>query len=604
MRRSNSRGQGPILLCALACLFLTLPAICSTTWYVDAGVPTSGNGLWWATAKKTIQEAVDAASSGDQVWVAEGVYPERVTIGSPLSLYGGFSRSETCIDDRDLSAHSTTLDGGAQSGSRCFLLDDPSTFVIDGFNTQNADMGMYGAGHQGVIRNCSFTKSAYSGVWIDAYYVEIEGCRFFNNLGTVGNGGSGLGLSCFANEPSRVRNCVFENNSSTWLRGAIFIRQAIALEISSCVIRNNPGVGIQLDDSGNTSIDRCTITNNLCGISCFGAAISNCLIANNHAYNGAGINCLSASVSNCTFYGNVATGDDGYGGPPGGAIYCASLVFDYPPFVTPGRLDVTNCIFHDNAPNGIGFFVASKVTPKNNLFYGNAYAAQSGGKDGDYPAAADVNTLPGASGNLDGDPAFANAAAGDFHLTAGSAAIDRGTSVSLAWDLNGAPRPVDIPGVGVDGPFAYDIGASEYQFLTPIAPPSLSGAADAGGGEVGLAWTDDNATTPSQFLSFAYDVYAGEFAPRGWAGTMWYPFLPPARSGPMNVAETGAYFAWISDQWWDGTWLACLNPAALIVYSGTPHAPIGLWVEKIAGSSSAGSSSAGCPAGNGSAGQS
>ncbi|MCX7013993.1 MAG: hypothetical protein NTW86_15810, partial [Candidatus Sumerlaeota bacterium] len=234
-----------------------------------------------------------------------------------------------------------------------------------------------------------------------------------------------------------------------------------------------------------------------------------------------------------------------------------------------------------------------------NLFYGNTYAARrySGhNPNHDYPTGAQLNGLRGGEGNLDGDPAFANAAAGDYHLSASSAAIDRGTSVPLTWDLNGALRPVDIPGVGVDGPFAYDIGACEYQFLTPIAPPSLSGAADAGGGEVGLAWTDDNATTPSQFLSFAYDVYAGEFAPRGWAGTIWYPFASAARSGPMNVAETGAYFAWISDQWWDGTWLACLNPATLIVYSGSPHAPTGLSVEKIA------LSSAGCLAGNGSAG--
>ena len=64
---------------------------------------------------------------------------------------------------------------------------------------------------------------------------------------------------------------------------------------------------------------------------------------------------------------------------------------------------------------------------------------------------------------------------------------------------------------------------------------------------------------------------------------MWYPFLPPAHSGPMDVAQTGAYFAWISSQWPDGQWEPCLNPQALIVYSGTPHTPSGAWTEDKGG---------------------
>ncbi|MCX7014990.1 MAG: hypothetical protein NTW86_20965 [Candidatus Sumerlaeota bacterium] len=156
--------------------------------------------------------------------------------------------------------------------------------------------------------------------------------------------------------------------------------------------------------------------------------------------------------------------------------------------------------------------------------------------------------------------------------------------MSLTSDLDGAPRPVDIPGVGADHTGAeFDIGAYEYQFVSPPVSPSLSDALDAGGGEVGLTWTDDNGTTPAQYLAFAYDVYAAQFVPRGAGGTIWYPFPPTAHSGPMDVAETGAYHAWISSLWWDGTWLPCLNPAALIVYSGIPHAPTGLSVEDRGG---------------------
>ncbi|MCX7011756.1 MAG: right-handed parallel beta-helix repeat-containing protein, partial [Candidatus Sumerlaeota bacterium] len=382
----------------------------------------------------------------------------------------------------------------------------------------------------------------------------------------------GIGASLWGDGSGcSIRNCRFTGN-----RGTAVTLSALSFTMNNCVFENNADVALNLDE-GSFTIDQCVFTGNKGGFRAIaGGVISNCLIAGNCGESFGGIRFEgSVSIINCTISGNFATSGnfDATGG-----IKCAThWMWIWRPFSPPGPLspapfllppgewmpwpshgNVVNCILSGNGPNGIYFDSLSSLTAQNCLFFENGYAAQSDyynlphnshSDHHDYLDAASLNSsLPGAAGNLDGDPAFANAAAGDFHLTAGSAAIDRGTSVPLAWDLNGAPQPVDIPGVGVDGPLAYDIGACEYQFLTPIGPPSLSSELDAGDGAVGLAWTDDNATTPSQFLSFAYDVYAGEFAPRGWAGTIWYPFAPPARSGPMNVAETGAYFAWISDQ--------------------------------------------------------
>jgi hypothetical protein len=56
-----------------------------------------------------------------------------------------------------------------------------------------------------------------------------------------------------------------------------------------------------------------------------------------------------------------------------------------------------------------------------------------------------------------GDPAFA---ADGYHLTAGSAAIDRGVDVGVDDDIDGDPRPL-----GTD----YDLGADE--FTAAPAPP-------------------------------------------------------------------------------------------------------------------------------------
>jgi hypothetical protein len=66
-------------------------------------------------------------------------------------------------------------------------------------------------------------------------------------------------------------------------------------------------------------------------------------------------------------------------------------------------------------------------------------------------------------GNLSVDPLFVNPEEGDFRLLANSPCIDSGTVVALAEDIEGNPRPVDIPGVGHSGAAAFDMGAYELQ---------------------------------------------------------------------------------------------------------------------------------------------
>jgi hypothetical protein len=68
----------------------------------------------------------------------------------------------------------------------------------------------------------------------------------------------------------------------------------------------------------------------------------------------------------------------------------------------------------------------------------------------------DRGTATSASNNLIGDPGFVNAAANDYHLGAGSPAIDQGTRLSAPWnvDKDGVLRPQGA---------AFDIGAYEWR---------------------------------------------------------------------------------------------------------------------------------------------
>jgi hypothetical protein len=155
--------------------------------YVDLGVASSGDGLSWATAFKTVQEGIDAAyetlepCEHCQIWIAEGIYytyvdgtDNTIDLKNGIELYGGFSGTEASLEERDWEAHVTVLDGHESSAGALRVIHviwAKGRNAVDGIsvtgglaNSFETDDGVLGAG-----------------VYNDGGDLEIRNCRVFDN---------------------------------------------------------------------------------------------------------------------------------------------------------------------------------------------------------------------------------------------------------------------------------------------------------------------------------------------------------------------------------------------------------------------------------------
>lgn len=144
----------------------------ATTYYVDASISSSGNGLAWNAAFKTITEAVTAAdTAGDTIYVAAGDYDEGATVAITTSgvrmigpgpdtqnkamIYGNagaydlmtINANEVIIDGIAFSDATDTYDGIVVGGSSTSYKVTIRNCRLDGWD------GEYGI-QAGAVNDC------------------------------------------------------------------------------------------------------------------------------------------------------------------------------------------------------------------------------------------------------------------------------------------------------------------------------------------------------------------------------------------------------------------------------------------------------------------
>ena len=250
----------------------------------------------WSTAATNIQDAIDAAANGDQVWVTNGVY----AVGGK-SMDGVITNRVSV--DKAITAQS---------------VNGPDVTVIQGGWDPVSTNGL------GAVRCAWLTNNAK----LSGFMLSSGGTRAVSPSVTAAMSGGGVwGASVSA----VVENCVITADYASYKGGG-----AYQVTLTNCILMGNhavgsgrPGVGVGLAGSGggaaNCSLANCLIVSNYAD-EWDGGGVDTCklktcaLVGNSSFLNGGAAN--AGSLVNCTVTGNISSGySTGYGA----AVYGAAL---------------------------------------------------------------------------------------------------------------------------------------------------------------------------------------------------------------------------------------------------------------------------------------
>lgn len=456
----------------------------------------TGNGTSWAQAQGNLRQAINNATKGTQIWVASGTYtPTKCTscndadrrlsfeIPDSVAIYGGFSGTETSLNQRNWKTNPTRLSGNIDNDATIknnsfnviYTRNVSKATIIDGFTITDGNAndtlvagerttsggGWYNDGRltdyfaNPSVRNCIFSNNqckafgaamlnnATFGGHCEATY---QNCEFSNNISQE-EGGAVRNMAAFGGLCNpQFSFCQFTNNYSGAAGGAVFndgINSVCSPIFTNCrFIRNTAGTyggGIyNLGKGGNAS-----------------PTITNCLFWGNTAISAAGVYCLgsekgnsSPRITNCVFYKNEAH-------------TCGSIYANANDTTGTAAPIILNCIIWGNIATTAPYIRSIESYPKFDYSIIDAPNATAVFKDN-----VNGHGTCGAHVLYNQNPLFANPDNGDFRIIPPSPAINTGIDsavsvIGLMVDLDSFPRIVDGH---------VDIGILEYNRAVSFPP--------------------------------------------------------------------------------------------------------------------------------------
>ncbi len=321
--------------------------------YVDADAAGAGNGSAWADAFTDLQPALEAAQSGDQLWVAAGTYipslesdpsdPRSASfqMKNGVAIYGGFAGAETELAQRDWVGNPTILSGdiGAvgEAADNCYhVFYHPSgialnsSAVLDGFTITagNADSTtlphLYGGGMHNETSSPTLTHVTFSsnsafyggGMSNDGSSPTLTDITFSGN--SASHDGGGMYNSSTAS-PVLI-DCTFTGNLSAESGGGMF-NTASSPTLTDCTFSANAasafGGGMYNHSYASPTLTGCVFTRNsasnagaMYNLDRSSPVLTDCIFTGNTAIHGGGFlndSFSSPQLTNCIFVGNRAS---------------------------------------------------------------------------------------------------------------------------------------------------------------------------------------------------------------------------------------------------------------------------------------------------------
>ncbi len=454
------------LLALLSILSGAVPALPvaaqGTTYYVaTTGTDAPGCGTI-ASPCRTIQYASGLVSAGDTVLINPGTYTGGITVD-----IGG-----TASEPITFRANGAGVVINGSGGERdAFFITGADYIVVEGLTIQNATRaGMrIDASHHVTVRGCTFANNGTWGLFTDfSDYTTVENCESY---GAVDQ--HGIYISNSSDYPTirgnrlhHNRGCGLHMNGDISMGGDGIISHAL---VENNIIYEN-GVG------GGSGINMDGVTYSI---------VRNNLLYDNHA---SGISLYqidggSGSHDNRVLNNTILMASDGRWG------------INIPEAEAPPAVNNNNQLFNNIIYNYHSWRGSISIAPSALAGFESDYNVvmdRFSADDGSTRLTlAQWQALGYDAHSIIAPPTqlFVGASIDNYHLKAGSPAIDKGTALNdVSADLEGNPRPFGT---------AYDIGAYEFR-------PVLVLSGRGGDQTAYLNWSLNTTLLPTSTWRIAY----------------------------------------------------------------------------------------------------